>query len=687
MKPLHGHFNTGHLLTIALLFLLSAPAVLAETHRISDTQTGWWYYYNQSEAEITDIINETGSRLIDIEIHSTDPMRFTAAFVKNSGEYASGWWWYYGLTFTEVTEKIEEANGRLIDIERYEVDGASRYAIVMVPNTGSQEKSWWWYAGISAADVELYYTRNNARLVDIESYLNNEGARVYAVIMISNTGDDYTPWGWFYNTPAADITAWMDENDMRILEFEMPAPDEPLLDAILVSLDYHRPATWWWYYNVTAAQLGPLSSQAGSRIVDIDPYEISPGNYRYNLVLLNNSNDLTVEIADILDWGRDGSTGLYLKEVDGSTLASLQPDFQFEPASTIKAIHNFHAIRQVQLGNAFMNSLVPFTTIYNGSCPTGGNNSSGSLQSVLTAMMVNSDNAATRGIADYFGAGAIENSAQNVAGMASTELNHTLGCGLDAWNNPNRLTLRDAGTLYQGIENLSLLDGTHRDLFYGVMQNQDTVGPWWFTSDLFDTVDEEAALLGYPAVDSFKAAMRFAWKPGGYTLEIPVGVMHEYVSVAGVVTLPFCRDGWETRSYVFGVFCDDASLPPFNKVREAARELFRDLVAYHLGSCPSAVPDLQPAGLVQLEPNVPNPFNPRTDIAFTLEQDTMVRLSVIDLSGREVARLAGQIYPAGRHTVTWNGRDEMGRGVASGTYFARIDAAGQVQTRKMVLLR
>jgi hypothetical protein len=219
------------------------------------------------------------------------------------------------------------------------------------------------------------------------------------------------------------------------------------------------------------------------------------------------------------------------------------------------------------------------------------------------------------------------------------------------------------------------------------MQNQDTPSPWWFTNDLFDLVDEEAALLGYPDAESFKDAMRFAWKPGGYTLEIPVGVMHEYVSVAGVVTLPLCRDGIATRSYVFGVFCDDASLPPFNKVRTAATELFRDLISDHLESCPSAIPETRIAGSVQLEPNVPNPFNPRTDIFFSLVGDGEVELTVHDLGGREVARLHSGHYPAGRHSVTWNGRDNAGRAVASGTYFARINAGGQVQTRKMVLLR
>ena len=221
MKPLNKRPQLA-VRTLLILFLLAVafPAA-AEVHRISDTQTGWYYYYNQTAAEITDIINETESRLIDIEVTSVSPLRFTAAFVRNAGEYASGWWWYYGLTYNDVVNAINENTGRLIDIEPYTVDGEMRYAVVMVPNTGDQQKAWWWLVNAGTTDIEVLASRNNARLVDIESYFNPQGQRVYAAVFISNTGEDYAPWGWFYNTPAADVTAWMNENNMRVLEFEM----------------------------------------------------------------------------------------------------------------------------------------------------------------------------------------------------------------------------------------------------------------------------------------------------------------------------------------------------------------------------------------------------------------------------------------------------------------------------------
>jgi flagellar hook assembly protein FlgD len=57
------------------------------------------------------------------------------------------------------------------------------------------------------------------------------------------------------------------------------------------------------------------------------------------------------------------------------------------------------------------------------------------------------------------------------------------------------------------------------------------------------------------------------------------------------------------------------------------------------------------------------------------------------VDGRRVATLASEQMVAGEHTVTWRGRDEGGRRVASGTYFYRLMADGQMQVKRMVLVK
>lgn len=103
--------------------------------------------------------------------------------------------------------------------------------------------------------------------------------------------------------------------------------------------------------------------------------------------------------------------------------------------------------------------------------------------------------------------------------------------------------------------------------------------------------------------------------------------------------------------------------------------------------CPSAAGDPVPLR-GSLEVNSPNPFNPLTKIRFYLPRAETVHLRVLDLSGRVVKTLVdGRNYPAGRHSVSWNGMDEKSRRVASGVFFYTIEAGDYVETKRMTLLK
>jgi serine protease len=64
-----------------------------------------------------------------------------------------------------------------------------------------------------------------------------------------------------------------------------------------------------------------------------------------------------------------------------------------------------------------------------------------------------------------------------------------------------------------------------------------------------------------------------------------------------------------------------------------------------------------------------------------------VQLVVYDLLGQRVRRLVDGNLPGGRHQVSWDGRDDAGRTLATGVYVTRVQTAAGVRSRKVLLLR
>ncbi len=86
-------------------------------------------------------------------------------------------------------------------------------------------------------------------------------------------------------------------------------------------------------------------------------------------------------------------------------------------------------------------------------------------------------------------------------------------------------------------------------------------------------------------------------------------------------------------------------------------------------------------------PPSPNPFGGRTILDYRLPRAGRVNLEVFDVRGRRVATLVDEVEAPGEHRVSWTGRDNHGSSLASGTYFARLQIPGTVQTRRITLMR
>lgn len=93
-------------------------------------------------------------------------------------------------------------------------------------------------------------------------------------------------------------------------------------------------------------------------------------------------------------------------------------------------------------------------------------------------------------------------------------------------------------------------------------------------------------------------------------------------------------------------------------------------------------------GRATLLQNYPNPFNPSTRIEYSLPSQAPVRLVIYDMLGREVRSLLNNVtQTAGDHSYEWDGKNNAGVVMPSGTYLMRLESGSFAETKKLLLMK
>ena len=160
---------------------------------------------------------------------------------------------------------------------------------------------------------------------------------------------------------------------------------------------------------------------------------------------------------------------------------------------------------------------------------------------------------------------------------------------------------------------------------------------------------------------------------------VPLGIFGDAATFIGTGPITLNAPG-DTVQVAFAFVGSEDGRARLLQHAAAAQAKYAELSATGVGDEP-----LRPVAFT-LEQNYPNPFNPTTRIAFNLRRPAVVQLEIFNVIGQRVRTLVAEPLPAGRHTVTWDGRDARGGRVASGVYFYRLKAGDETRTRRMLLL-
>lgn len=85
--------------------------------------------------------------------------------------------------------------------------------------------------------------------------------------------------------------------------------------------------------------------------------------------------------------------------------------------------------------------------------------------------------------------------------------------------------------------------------------------------------------------------------------------------------------------------------------------------------------------------NYPNPFNPSTTINFDIPNPSEVQIKIFDSNGQKIRDLVNDYRETGNYKVTWDGKDNFGKTVVTGSYFYQIQSGNLVQAKKMIFLK
>ncbi len=200
---------------------------------------------------------------------------------------------------------------------------------------------------------------------------------------------------------------------------------------------------------------------------------------------------------------------------------------------------------------------------------------------------------------------------------------------------------------------------------------------WFFDEWIYD--------VGWPEYE-------YAWRLSRGTLDLAIDQVQTNGPVYAMPVDVLIVNG-TTDSLLTTVWVDEAHEDFEIDVEHAVTDIVLDPDNWILNTAEEiAYTAVQTSGMdshpdLRLEQNIPNPFNPSTTIRYSVPRAQRVRLEIFNTAGQKVVCLVDGVVTRGRGQVVWDGADEHGRAVASGTYFCRLTTDDGCQVRRVVLLR
>lgn len=597
-------FHVARLCTLALALALIPTAALnahpanAATPGVSSTDPGdmtnaasrWHWVHGLSADELRQRVENETSRILDLRAERGGAApRFGAALVTDPSTSRQRWGWASDLTATQLEQLLTGGAHALTRLVAWEAAPDDvHFAAVWSGEAPQPANQYEVVAGASPAQAALLLARPGVRPVAIARYLAGREERV--ALALANGAPSDLPGRTYVAGDANAVALAARSGGSLIADLERTATGR-VAGAILEACGADcSPA---WRELVASGDLARVLESADGLVRVRLASEERPLKHGFSM-WAQALPSITARVSALLAV-TDGTQGLYLKEVGGGILANQNENFVYEPASSIKIAPHLHVMQQVE-ANAW--ALTDLVNIYSpppppSSCPGNTDIGDEMLSKALQEMLWHSDNSRTRVIVDTFGQANI-NATMAAAGMTSSSINHIIGCGGPI---PDQLTLVDAGILYEGVADGTLIQPGNRSLFFSF-----TAGKAQFAAEgydwtgLWDTdipamlIAEAPAGMSSSQRSTYRSWMDLGYKAGNYNLcadDDCTSLVYD-ISITGWASIPFCTGtSVGDREYAFGVFIEQATSQATAGLAfsSSKAELLREQINAGMSSC------------------------------------------------------------------------------------------------------
>ncbi|MBK7190461.1 MAG: hypothetical protein IPH86_17765, partial [bacterium] len=345
-------YHTACLCLLTVAALLASPAA-AQVEEILDDPAGWTFRYG---ATATDITTDINAGLRPFSIQRVAANSYDVLTVENAGSYAVAGFgtgnMHYNRTSTQLGNEL--ANRRLVSLDCYEESGVTRMTAISIPNTGGSSAGWGWLVGQSLQQIVDWVENATPaiRITDLSIYTVG-GQKYYSAVAVYNQGAQYQGWWWYFDKTEAEIAALLTQNSARLIDIELETAPSLFSGARFAAVMVaQNPGGGWFDASSTGTQTGNLIGQTGGRLTSLHRYTTALGTTAYAVSLVDNANDQTRRVRGYMGaQATQGTYGFKLKQVGGPVIASLNENFVFEPASTMKILHGVGAIRECAQGD------------------------------------------------------------------------------------------------------------------------------------------------------------------------------------------------------------------------------------------------------------------------------------------------------------------------------------------------